>query len=317
MKNTLFFCFIILCFSPSYAQTPSVSADEEAIKKVALASTDAYVNRDFNTYINLYVDAPTTTSIVTPNNYPGLVVSTTDFQKISKGSKTWFEASPQSEMKVEKRDNFIIRINGNMAWIIYDQNNVMVKSGAKIKSKEFRVLEKRNGDWKISATSAIWNFAKTEYSTPNPEEEDIKKLISDEGKAFGQGNIDAFMNTQADVPYLLWTVTNLGDPGDVLTYRGAKALKEFAMSLPWFKNFKPEIAQKPVPEPMRDNWSFQFRGNIVMVNFDEHIINDQAKTKVSGTVLKILERINGQWKLITTTALADFKDATPPIKSKY
>jgi hypothetical protein len=152
----------------------------------------------------------------------------------------------------------------------------------------------------------------------NSDEEAIKKVISDEGIAFNQGNIDAFMNTQVDAPYLLWTVTNGGEPGDVLTYRGYKALKEFAMNLPWFKNFKPEsdqTAKVPTNTAMRDNWNFQFRGNVAIVNFDEHW--DTEKQKVNVTVIKVLEKINGNWKITNTSALADFKDATPPIRTKY
>ena len=149
-------------------------------------------------------------------------------------------------------------------------------------------------------------------------EEAIKKVILNEGIAFSQGNIDAFMDTYKYSPDILWTVTNGMEPGDVLTFRGYDALKSFSQSLPWFKNFKPENSEKvPTDGALRDNWNFQFKGNIAIVNFDEHWINDKAKSKVDLTGIKILERINGQWKIITTSALADFKDATPPIRSKY
>jgi len=149
------------------------------------------------------------------------------------------------------------------------------------------------------------------------EEEAIKNLVIEEGRAFMRGNLEAFMGFYANTPYILWTVTNLGEPGDVLTFRGYDALKGYAESMPWFKSFKPENSQRPVPDPVRNNWQFQFRGNIAMVNFDEHWINDKANTKVTGTVIKILERINDQWKIITTSVLVDFKDATPPIRTKY
>jgi hypothetical protein len=234
--------------------------------------------------------------------------ATSDFQKISKGMKGWMEASPQSEMQLTApSDGWLCRINGNMAWISYDEYNVMVKTGAKIKSRELRVLEKMDGKWKISSQCSVWDFSKTEMPMPNPEE----------GRAFQRGNLEAFMGFYVNAPHVLWTVTNLGEPGDVLTYRGYDALKGYAESMPWFKTFKPEDAQKPVSDAQRDNWQFQFRGNIAMVNFEEHWINDKTKAKVDATVIKNFERINGQWKLITTSALADFKDATPPIRSKY
>lgn len=317
MKN----CFLLLIFTlfiiSLSAQTPSVN-EEEAIKKVVTGATDAYCKRDFKAWADSYIDAPTTSTIITPNNNPGSMRVTSDFQKISKGMKSWMEASPQSEMQVTNCDNWLFRINGNMASISYDEYNVMVKTGAKIKSRELRVLEKVNGQWKISTQSSVWDFAHTEYGTPNLEEEAIKKVVLDEGIAFTQGNIDAFMNTYKSEPTILWTVTNGMEPGDVLTFRGADALKTFAQSLPWFKSFKPENSQKvPTNSALRNNWSFQFKGNIAIVNFDEHWVNDQAKSNVDVTVIKILEKVNGQWKIINTAALADFKDATPPIRSKY
>jgi ketosteroid isomerase-like protein len=335
MKNALLcICFLVLTL-PILAQTtslaasmetqktaasmtPSVNTEEEAIKKVVTGATDAYVKRDFKTWADSYVDAATTSTIITPNGDPGSMRATSDFQKISKGMKSWMEASPQSEMQVTSCDGWICRINGNMAWISYDEYNVMVKTGAKIKSRELRVMEKIDSQWKISSQCSVWDFKNAEMPTPNLEEETIKKIISEEGIAFSQGNVDAFMDTYHAVPYLLWTVTNGMEPGDVLTFRGPEELKTFAQSLPWFKSFDPKNVQKhPTDTSLRDNWNIQFKNNIAIANFDEHWINDKEKQKLNLTGIKILEKINGQWKIIMTSALADFKDATPPIRSKY
>ena len=337
MKSTLIFCFLTLCATTFFAQTtptlaqslaeqntgtkstPSVSAEEEALKKVVTAETEGYCKRDFAVWANSYVDAPTTSSMLTPNGPYASLAGTTDFQKMSKGMKAWMAASPQSEMQVTKCDNWVSRVNGNMAWIMYDQFNVMTKTGTKMKSRELRVLEKVNGEWKISSSSSIWDFKNAELPTPNPEDEEIKQLIIGENEAFSAGNIDAFMDCYAQVPYLLWTVTNGMEPGDVLTFRGYDALKAFAQGLPWFKNYKPNPNATPKPNNgmTKDNWNIQFRGNVALVTFDEHWKNEEKKTNVDLTVTKTLEKINGKWKLIITSALADFKDATPPIRTKY
>ena len=80
MKNTLIFCFLTLCAATIFAQnpsslaqslaeqktdaksTPSVSPEEEALKKVVTAETEGYCKRDFAAWANSYVDAPTTSS---------------------------------------------------------------------------------------------------------------------------------------------------------------------------------------------------------------------------------------------------------------
>lgn len=199
----------------------------------------------------------------------------------------------------------------------YDIEHYLSKTYGEAKSKTYMQQYES-----FMASAGQIHFFESNRATETPsvkeDEEAIKKCLSDEGIAFSQGNINAFMDTYNPVPYLLWTVTNGMDPGDVLTFRGYDALKAFAQNLPWFKNFKPENSPKMTTDgTIRDNWNFQFRGNTAIVNFDEHWINDKEKSKVDLTVIKILEKINGQWKMMTTSALGDFKDATPPIRSKY
>ena len=155
MKQLVIFLIICTASFVAIAQNaPTNESDEEAIKKLCIKETDAYVKRDFNAWANCYVDAPTTSLILTNNGDPGSMSESTGFQKIAKGMKEWMVVSPQSEIQVLDRSSWIIKINGNMASVSYSQFNLMVKSGAKIKSKELGVVEKINGAWKISSHSS-------------------------------------------------------------------------------------------------------------------------------------------------------------------
>ena len=105
MKNTLILCFMMLCATTFFAQTtptlaqslaeqntgtkstPLVSAEEEALKKVVTAETEGYCKRDFAAWANSYVDAPTTSSMLTPNGQSASLAGATDFQKMSTGMK--------------------------------------------------------------------------------------------------------------------------------------------------------------------------------------------------------------------------------------
>lgn len=183
MKNSLLFCFIILCFSSTYAQTPSVKEDEEAIKKVIISEFDAYVARDFKTWADTYVDAPSTTFMVTDANTPGSLFVLSDFQKISKGMKGMFDSGSKSNMSLANRDGWIIRIKGDMAFAIYNEEFLMA-NGTKIKAKTQKVMERINGQWKIATTAVIGDYNNAVIPTPNPDEEVIKKALNNETLTF-------------------------------------------------------------------------------------------------------------------------------------
>jgi ketosteroid isomerase-like protein len=311
MKN--FTLLLIFTFSISFLSAQN--KEEEAIKKVVIAETDAYIKRDAKAFLACYVEGTAFTFMGTPNGNPGSIMAGTDIQKFSKGMAGMMETNKVSEMLVESRDGWVCRIKGEMAWISYDQKNIMVKTGAKIKSKELKVLEKVDGQWKITSSSTVWDFAHAEYSTPNLEEEAIKAVIIKQFESFRDGDFEAWQDVFVHEPYLTWSVTNGGEPGDVLTARGWDALKEIMQ-----KGFEAKAKAPKTPNTTkvsRDQWNIQIRGNLAYVSYNQHSENEEKQTKINSTETRILEKIKGVWKITTQTSLADFKDATPPIRTKY
>jgi Calcium/calmodulin dependent protein kinase II association domain len=150
----------------------------------------------------------------------------------------------------------------------------------------------------------------------NPDEEDIKKLIVNETEMWLDQKHDAWAESFIHEPYLTWSVTNGGEPGDVLTMRGWEALNEYMGA--WFKNDMSALTKEwRKAKTTRDQWQIQIRGNVAYVSYNQHSENDEKKTKSDSTETRVLEKINGKWKITMQTTLADFKDATPPIRSKY
>jgi predicted ester cyclase len=303
MKNALLcICFLVLTL-PILAQTtslaasmetkkaaatmtPSVNPDEEAIKKIVIAETDAYVKRDFKTWAACYIDAPTTSMILTPNGNPGSMMFSSDFSKVSKGMKGWMDASPQSEMQVISRDGWISRVNGNMAWINYDQMNLMVKTGAKIKSKELKVLEKMDGQWKISTSSTTWDFAHTEYGSPNLEEEAIKKVIEGENAAFNAGDTEKARSFFHFQPYNRGMLTLLD--GFTL-YKAGEDFDNF------YKDLKPNNIVAT-----HTNYTIKITGNTAWeTNLQTQMNKDDNKVILTSHQMRCLEKINGTWKMVT------------------
>ena len=314
MKYLFFLLISMIYITPVFSQ----KTEDEAIKKVIIGSTTAWANRDTTAYLASYADNELTHRAVNFSNLSigvsnGFAVIQNSIREAMKS-----DAKPFYLPDVE-RTNWLIKVlSPEWAWVNYTQKMKTIR-GETYTSYETRLMHKEGGKWKINVVNALWDYKNVEMPAVNPDETEIKQLVIGENEAFSAGNIDAFMDCYAQVPYVLWTVTNGMEPGDVLTFRGYDALKSFAQGLPWFKNYKPENSQKPKPNNglTKDNWNFQFRGNIALVTYDEHWKNEEKKTNVDLTVTKTLEKINGKWKLIITTALADFKDATPPIRTKY
>ncbi|GAB2561890.1 YybH family protein [Spirosoma areae] len=147
----------LLLAQPNWALAQTTNADEEAIRKVIIGETDAYVRRDFDAWAGYFVDSPQTSGVITPNGSPGSMGTRTGFADMKQGMKKWMEQSPKSEMTVEGRDIWNVKINGTMAWAMWKQHNVF-KETTKVDSQQLTVLEKIDGQWKISTSASVWDF---------------------------------------------------------------------------------------------------------------------------------------------------------------
>lgn len=133
----------LLVSLPSLGQ----NADEEAIKKAAWTETDAYYRRDFATWNAAWVNDETITRTFVSKN--GVFTLTGARQN---------DSVMRSDMSINrtpipakfKNDNFLIRTNGNMAWLEYDQTVTLGDNPTPSQTREYRVLLKENGTWKLA-----------------------------------------------------------------------------------------------------------------------------------------------------------------------
>lgn len=148
----------------------------------------------------------------------------------------------------------------------------------------------------------------------NTDEEAIKKVIVTETEQWMNQNYDAWSACFIHEIYLTWTVTNGGEPGDAVTMRGWENLKAFMQD--WFQQNDNEFANEMRKTKMtRDQWNIQIRGNVAFVSFNQH--SDSGSQKMDSTETRVLEKKDGAWRVAMQASVADFKDATPPIRSKY
>lgn len=124
--------------------TPPVAEDEAAIKKVIEGSTTAVYANDILTYKKSWATG----------SYISRVSSSADGQlrkivgdEFKKAYDDWEKTGKVQEVTVT-RENWLIRINGNSAFAVFDQYNKR-PDGINRHSVEERYLERTNGEWKL------------------------------------------------------------------------------------------------------------------------------------------------------------------------
>jgi hypothetical protein len=315
MKNALLLFCLLAISTQIFAQAPSVKTDEDAIKKVIVDESTAWANRDTTAYFAAWADNDLTQGAWNNRNLSIGVYH--DFESIKKSVRDGLKTSPTKFYKpdIERVDWLIKLLSPEWAWVNFTQKTGNVR-GQVNTSYETRLMHKEGGAWKINIVNALWDYKNVVQPAVNPDEEDIKKFIVDETNYWIDGNFDKWADGFVHEPYLTWTVTNGGVPGDVLTMRGWEALKTFMGG--WFKNYNSETAKKMnKSEVTRDNWQIQIRSNVAYVSFNQHSVNAETKQILDMTETRVLEKISGSWRIAMQASLADFKDATPPIRTKY
>lgn len=146
MKKTIFLlCFLSLAVS-AFTQNP----DEEAIKRVVASEVQGLLDGDAAAIKNAWHIRP----------YSALVVSSTvpdntwRMRLEGEALPEWLEEEKEEmEGATLTQSNHQFRMCGDMALVIFDQQIERPGKGV-FSSREFKLLEKVDGQWKITVTSA-------------------------------------------------------------------------------------------------------------------------------------------------------------------
>ncbi|WP_276372840.1 nuclear transport factor 2 family protein [Chryseolinea sp. H1M3-3] len=159
MKFTYILCCILLgpllistavTLKTSNKSMPSVS-EEEAIKKVIISETEAFWDKDFQKLSNCWVHDDYV-RVVGWWEHGGVTVRK-GWSVIGDRMEKLIKENPEKNRQNVARENFNIRISGNMAWVTFEQYGT--DTGEKAMdmpglSYETRILEKHNGQWRIA-----------------------------------------------------------------------------------------------------------------------------------------------------------------------
>lgn len=149
LKKFFIAAALLLQFS-AMAQNPT----EEAIKKVYINETAAYIKRDMATLASYHVQSKNDILIV--NTSDGNYSLKTGWKDISDDLLNYFAAAPKDSSTIE-RTNFIIKVSGQMAFVSFD-SQWKAPDGNTTSIHEFRTLLQVNKVWKILAVQAYINY---------------------------------------------------------------------------------------------------------------------------------------------------------------
>jgi hypothetical protein len=149
MKSFFLILGVLLFCTHAYSQT----TDEEAIKKVCMAETQAYVDFDYYALASYHVQSAD--DQLAWNTPDGSFGSQSGWEAIGKGLKNYFQTGKKQSLKLSS-DNYHFVIHGDMAFVWFNASS-QNDAGKTTLMTGYRALLKINGQWKILAVQAFIN----------------------------------------------------------------------------------------------------------------------------------------------------------------
>ena len=137
----------VLLLLPEWVSAQKSRLEEAEIKKVIWQETDAYFSEDYQTWRKCW--AHNESVVWTAATRDG-VTQYRGWKQLSKAFLAIMKGGPKEHRIPFKQYNFDIHLYENGAWVTFEQD-----MGSR--SREMRVLEKVNGNWKLVAAQVVYN----------------------------------------------------------------------------------------------------------------------------------------------------------------
>ncbi len=136
--------------------------EQEAIMKTIEGETSSFYKRDYENWKKHYVQ--TAYAFQAWNNGDGSIDAKTGWPAVDAGIGNYIKSNPVepggSSHPVVLRRNMITKFYADtVAYLLWDQYNSTKDSATFQYSKEVRIMEKQNGEWKIVNVSAFWDYS--------------------------------------------------------------------------------------------------------------------------------------------------------------
>ena len=146
---------LLLIFTFSINLLSAQNKEEEAIKKVCIAESQAFADLDYEAYASYH--AQTADEQLVLNSPNGTYNVKVGWDSISTTVKKWILAGKKDNVKKVFGDNFTIVIHGDMAFAAYD-GRVQNADGKIVRMRENRTLLYMNTQWKILAVQVFIDY---------------------------------------------------------------------------------------------------------------------------------------------------------------
>jgi ketosteroid isomerase-like protein len=151
MKN----CILLFILTLSISLLSAQNKEEEAIKKVCIAESQAYADLDYDAYASYHTQSADEQLVL--NNPNGTYSSRVGWDSISTVVKRQIQAGKKENVSKVFGDNFTIVIHGDMAFAAYD-GSVQRANSKTLKMRENRTLIFTAGQWKILAVQVFIDY---------------------------------------------------------------------------------------------------------------------------------------------------------------
>lgn len=146
-----------MVFTPVFAQNKV--ADETAVRKVVDDVGTAFIKKDLNAFGSFFVKSPELYCQVYTED--GMVILAHGWEAMTRMmGNSMKDNSPSSDAKMMASD-YKIHIKGAAAWLS-SHTDWVLPGGKKGFSRDFIVLEKQQGTWKIAALTSQ-NYAEGKF----------------------------------------------------------------------------------------------------------------------------------------------------------
>jgi hypothetical protein len=260
----------------TYPAPVNNQTEEESLKKMLGQETiDVYAGKDVS---GDFVDSPKTFRGWNTRTGYSVKFGVADIRKENDAT---FGYRPR-EMK-PINENFIFKYYGNNAVMVtYDQ---YLYGKEQAPSKEMRMLEKVNGNWKIAGLLALWDYSDNAFEKGN-----VRKTIEAETNAYHAGDVDG-MNKQwaYNASYVERQQTYLKTLGVPVSLKG-DALRAFG------EQFK-KVHKATGQTYKISDYEAHVGTTNAWVTYTQEVYNADGKVSNKTREMRILERVDG-WKIV-------------------
>ena len=154
MKKLIILSLFLTCCFVCNAQTNN-EKEKEAIKKVLLDEAKFFAANDAENLLSLHVQDSTDARLAGTNLYVGWDnIKALLNRYIDRNKKNTTFQNPRN-----KKENLIIKVNGNSAWAVMDNIWLWEEDGETKNQSNYQIsfLEKIDGQWKFSFNAFVPN----------------------------------------------------------------------------------------------------------------------------------------------------------------